>query len=132
MIHHDLRARLVADTDIADIVGTRIRPLRDAQSEPYPKVIYEVVSQPEDYSTTGNTGLREARVEFTVQSDSYDEAKLIDALILTSLDAFSGTLGSSHVLGIFSDNVNEDGFEQGEGGDGYIYAINRQFQVTYE
>ena len=132
MIHHDLRARLVADTDITDIVSTRIRPLRDAQSEPYPKVIYEVISQPEDYSTTGNTGLREARVEFTVQSDSYDEAKLIDSLIRASLDAFSGTLGSSHVFGIFSDSVHEDGFEQGEGGDGYIYAISRQLQVSYE
>lgn len=132
MIHHDLRTRLLSDTDITDLVGTRIVPLNDLQSSPYPKIVYRLVTEQPDYSAEGNTGPTESTIEFTSQAESYDTAKLIDVLIAELLDAFSGIIGSTHIQGIFTENVSDDSYSVGEGSDSYIYTVTRQLKVTYE
>ena len=131
MIHHDLRTRLLSDTDITDLVGTRIVPLNDKQSAPYPKIVYRLVTEQPDYTTGGNTGPTESTLEFESQTESYDTAKLLDALIAAQLDAVSGQIGSSFVHGIFTENVSDDSYSVGEGSDSYIYTVTRQMKVVY-
>lgn len=131
MIHHDIRARLIADTDVAALVGTRIVPLNDLQSAQYPKIVYRLVTEQPDYSTGGNTGPTESIIEFTSQAESYDTAKSLDALVAASLDAFSGQMGSSFVKGIFTENVSDDSYSVGEGSDSYIYTVTRQLKVIH-
>jgi len=131
MIHHDLRTRLLADADVTNLVGTRILPLHDKHSSPWPKIIYRLVSEENDYSAGGNTGPTECVIEFDCQAKSYDSAKLLDVLVADNLDAISGQVGSSHIQGCFTENVSDDVYQIGEGSDGYIYTVSRQMKVVY-
>jgi len=131
MIHHDLRTKLLADSDITDLVGTRILPLHDKQSSPWPKILFRLVSEQNDYTTGGNTGPTEDVIEFDSQAESYDTAKALDALVAANLDAFRGQTGSSFVQGCFTENVADDVYQIGEGGDSYIYTVTRQMKVVH-
>jgi len=131
MIHHDLRTKLLSDSDITNLIGTRILPLHDKQSSPWPKILYRLVSEQNDYSAGGNTGPTEDVIEFDCQAESYDTAKLLDVLVADNLDAFRGQAGSSFIQGCFTENVADDVYQIGEGGDGYIYTVTRQMKVVY-
>lgn len=131
MIHDDLRTRLLADADIANLVSTRIVPLNDLQSTPYPKIVYRLVNEQPDYAASGNAGPTESVIEYVSQAESYATAKALDALVADSLDAHRGQVGSSFVHGIFTENISDDSFAISEGSDRYVYNVTRQIKVMH-
>lgn len=66
-----LRARLLADTTVAAIVGTRVYWVQRPQKSPYPAVVLQVVSDGRPENLKGFDGARSTRVQADCYGTSY-------------------------------------------------------------
>lgn len=86
-----LRGRIIADADVAALVGTRVYPTIAPQNAALPYVRYQVVSDPRPENLQGYDGARVSRVQIDVFSSSYvagrDLANKIIAAVATPATA---------------------------------------------
>lgn len=98
--------KLVADSDITDIVGlgeqARIYPMILPQNVQFPAVHFSRISADRTYSMDGKTGLVAARFQFESYSDKTpEEVKNLSEAIRRSLEVFHGKVGDIVIHGIF-------------------------------
>ena len=96
-------AYLVADADLAALVGTRLYPLLIPQEAALPAVAYQRISGPRILAHDGPTGAAEARIQYTITGASYSSAKAVAAAIRRAVDGYAGqmadvTVEVAHVL----------------------------------
>jgi len=65
-----LRAILVADPDVAAIIGSRAYQGRLPREPTFPAIVYQMISRPQD----GLTGIVQARMQYTCMAESWREA----------------------------------------------------------
>jgi hypothetical protein len=93
-IEAGLNTHLLADSNVTDLVGARIYPLKVPQDADLPAIAYQKISGPRDETQSGPSGLVESRMQLTYQGTTYSEAKLVAEAVRGSIDGFSGTMGS--------------------------------------
>ena len=72
-----LRAILVADPDVAAIIGSRAYQGHLPREPTFPAIVYQMISRPQD----GLTGIVQARMQYTCMAESWREAAdLADAV----------------------------------------------------
>ena len=70
-----LRAILVADPDVAAIIGSRAYQGQLPREPTFPAIVYQMISRPQD----GLTGIVQARMQYTCMAESWrDAADLAD------------------------------------------------------
>lgn len=122
-----LVSHLMADSDVTDVIGTRLYPLRVPQDVALPASAYQVISDSEEHSHDGPSGLVSARLQFTHHGATYEAAKEAAAAVRESIDGFSGTMGSTTVDGVESQRAWDSWVE------GYSTPTVRQdFLVWYQ
>jgi hypothetical protein len=91
-----LRTRLAAYTNLTTLVGTRIYPLRLAQSPTLPAVTYQRISTvPVQALSAAASAMIRTRMQVTAWATTYAGAQSVAAQIRACLDGFAGMLGGT-------------------------------------
>lgn len=93
MIVQPLRAWLLSDTAISNVVGLRVFPLRADQGSDYPLVILQQVSMTPELHSLGETGLVQTRLQITAWAKTYKVARELGELIRLRISGYTGELG---------------------------------------
>jgi hypothetical protein len=98
----ELVAYLLANTNLTDLIGHRLFPLKVDEDDDLPAVCYSVVEALNQQDLDGPTGDVFADVQFAVgayeESTTVKVAKAIDHLSLGGLDGFKGILSASIIV----------------------------------
>jgi hypothetical protein len=122
-----LVAHLMADGDVADLIGSRLYPLRVPQDVVLPAVVYQVITDIEEHTHDGPSGLVQARMQMTYHGSTYSEAKSVKDAILASIDGFSGTMGSTAVASVESQAASDSWSTAHE-----VPVVRQDFMVWYQ
>jgi hypothetical protein len=122
--------KLVNTTDVTALVGTRIRPMRAADSDVYPYIIYESISKPSLQTKEGNTGWYKMRFQISMLATSLSSVQSIADSVRTALDDVSGTIAGFTVQRItFEDE--RDIFNDNSAVDG-VYMLQQDYYITIQ
>jgi len=97
-------AHLMADSDVTDLISTRLYPMVVPQDVSLPAVAYQRISGPREPVHEGASGLARARMQFTVLGSTYEGGKDVAEALRGSMDGFSGTMGTVAVNAAFLEN----------------------------
>ena len=125
-----IRYMLVNTSAIFDIVGYGVRPIKAAQSDSYPYIIYEAISMPSLQSNDGNSGWYKARYQLSILATSLAACQNIANLCRAALDGLSGTIAGFKVQRIsFEDE--RDIFNDNSAVDG-VYMLQQDYFITFQ
>lgn len=117
MIESDLYAHLSNDTDLSDLVGDNIYPIKAKDGVLTPYITYLIVSNIDITSLQGDNYENKTRVQLDIFSKSYSEVKEISGAVKSSMYKFK--------YQIF-DFTSRDLFEQ----DTQLYRQLIEFNLT--
>jgi hypothetical protein len=124
-------ARLLADSGVATIAGTRVFPGSRPQASALPAVVFNVVSGAPVYTDDGEAGIAENRVQIDCWGETYTAAKQLAGAVKESLSAFVG-----EVAGVTFQNVllitERDRRESGSNAPEYLFRTMLEFTVWHE
>lgn len=107
----EIRSHLIADTDLNNLVGTRIYPLTLPRDPTFPAITYQLISNPR-----GEWGTKNPRYQFSVYSKNYGET-------VQTAEALKNALSTIEGLADIFANYDEDETEQYEAETGIYTRI---------
>lgn len=110
-IEEAIYAHLIADTDITDLVSTRIYPYQLPQNPTYPAITYHRASTRLDHLQGSATNLPFPRFQFNCYGQNYGDTKTVANALKGVIDGFSGTFGGSIAVGAILSLNELDGFD---------------------
>jgi hypothetical protein len=132
LIRSDLRAYLLADDGIADLVGTRIYPVVLPQGASRPAITYARISGGHSHNIDRATGSAIPTFEIDCWGDTFDEVDELAEALRQAMQGFGpGTFGSTAVKACLLDDET-DAYEWPEdGSDKGIYRITLRYRIRY-
>ena len=122
--------KLVNTAGVTDLVSTRIRPMRAADTDVYPYIIYESISKLSLQTKEGNSGWYKMRFQLSMLATSLLSVQNIADAVRTSLDGASGTIAGFAVQRItFEDE--RDIFNDNSAVDG-VYMLQQDYFLTIQ
>ena len=122
--------KLVNTVGVTNLVSTRIRPSRAAQSDVYPYIVYEKISEPSLQTKDGNSGWYKARYQLSILATSLSSVQTIADAVRTALDGVGGTIAGFTVQRItFEDE--RDIFNDNSAIDG-VYMLQQDYFLTFQ
>jgi hypothetical protein len=122
--------KLVNTVGVTNLVSTRIRPSRAAQSDVYPYIVYEKISEPSLQTKDGNSGWYKARYQLSMLATSLASVQTIADAVRTTLDGVGGTIAGFTVQRItFEDE--RDIFNDNSAIDG-VYMLQQDYFLTFQ
>jgi hypothetical protein len=122
--------KLVNTVGVTNLVSTRIRPSRAAQSDVYPYIVYEKISEPSLQTKDGNSGWYKARYQLSILATSLASVQTIADAVRTALDGVGGTIAGFTVQRItFEDE--RDIFNDNSAIDG-VYMLQQDYFLTIQ
>lgn len=98
MVEDAIRARLLADPDVAALVATRVWPVKLPQGPTFPAIVYQRIS------TTSNgvamespVGPTRSRVQLSAWASTFSGARQLAEAVVHALNGWSGTAGGESV-----------------------------------
>jgi len=112
-----IRYKLVNTSGVTNLVGTKIRPMRAADADTYPYIIYEKISEPSLQTKDGNSDWYKARYQLSMLATTLASVHSIADAVRAALDGAGGTIAGFNVQritfieerDIFNDNSAVDG-----------------------
>jgi hypothetical protein len=133
MLGQALYARLSADAGVTALCGANLYPNYIRESEQlYPQIVYAVEDVAEDAAHDGLSGLITAKARVTAVGKTYAAADALAAAVLASLDAQTGSWGTSWVLGCWLDDLHEDLVHDPSSEQVLYYLKELTFQISYQ
>ena len=120
LIDEAVRAILLADPTVSDMVGTRIYPLELPLTCTFPAIAYSFPSDP--YKRVA----RAARCQIDCFAEDFTECKRLKIAIENALDGYSGTVDGINIEGIFP--ISSYDLPANEVG---IFHIPYDFKIIY-
>lgn len=125
-----IRYKLANSGEINDLLGTRIRPLKAADTDVYPYIIYESISTPSEQSKDGNVQWYKMRFQISMLANSLATVQQIAGLVRQTLDDQSGNIAGFAVQRItFEDE--RDIFNDNSAIDG-VYMLQQDYFITIQ
>jgi len=90
MIEKAVRELLLSVEEVTDLVGTRVYPSFLPQETTLPAIVYRKISIAREGSHAGHSGLDHPRFQFSCIAESYRDAKLLAAAVVSALDYAAG------------------------------------------
>lgn len=115
----DIITRLLADSHITAVVGQRIFPVHVDQDATLPAIMVTITDMETHDTKTATSTDDILELDLTVYSKSAKQGFDIAENIRTSLDNFTGTMGSTTVLSLRFESLNLNHFA---GDDTFICA----------
>ena len=124
-----LRTKLLAASDLTDLIGQRIDPfnLSEGGTSSLPAVFYEVESDDQLVALGSNT-MRVAVITYTAFSTTLAASDAVSDQVETVLDGVTGVTGVEAVKLLSRDRATVEPFD---GGDDYFYSSTSTFQVWH-
>ena len=99
---------LLADTDLYQLVGSRIYPLDLPQNKPFPAIVYEeIVANPEHTLDKGQEGLVRSQYQFNVYAKTSKVAKETAVKLRIALNLVQADLSGFKVSARIIDRSDE-------------------------
>lgn len=98
MIEAALYTLLSGDSDVSNLVGTRIYPLTAKQETSFPALVYRRISAIRDLPHNGATGVARSRFQIDCLADDPLEAKQVAAKVVNAVHGYSGTIGGETIM----------------------------------
>jgi hypothetical protein len=122
--------KLVNTVGVTNLVSTRIRPMRAADTDVYPYIIYESISKPSEQTKDGNSDWYKMRFQLSMLATSLSSVQSIADAVRTSMDGASGTIAGFTVQRItFEDE--RDIFNDNSAVDG-VYMLQQDYYITIQ
>lgn len=80
MITATFRSLLISDSDLAELVGTRIYPMSAPDTTQTPLIIYQRITETHD----ADTGLTQTRIQTDCYADTYDDVSELAQTVKTA------------------------------------------------
>lgn len=71
------------------LVEDRVRPKKLVESDPFPQIVYHLVSSPRQYTHGGDSGLRSPRYQFDCWAKDPDTAEAVAEAVVEALSGRS-------------------------------------------
>lgn len=123
-------ALLNNDSGVGALIGTKIRPIKAAQDDDYPYLIYEGISKPSLQSKDGNAKWYKMRYQLSMLATSLQAVQNIAEAVRVALDNQSGIIAGFTVQAItFEDE--RDIFNDNSALDG-VYMLQQDYFITVQ
>ena len=136
MIRADLRTYLLSQSDITDLVGTRIYWVRIPQKNPsdanYPCITYRRATGGHVHNLDGAQGYAEAIVEIDIWGPDSEVVENVGEQVRESLQGFRGEMGTTDVRRRVTLEDEQDFYYPSEVGDDVgVYRIQYKYKIGY-
>ena len=126
-----LIAKLLTDSGVAALVGTRIHPGVRPQGTALPTIVFNMISANPSYSDDGEDGIAEARIQLDCWGATYTDAKKTARAVKTALSGFGGTVNSVRFRYIALD-LEHDMQETGADAASYPFRTSLDFIIVFD
>lgn len=106
-IESALYTHLTNDSNVTELVGTRIYPLVVPQDADLPAIAYQRISGPRTHTHDGATNPAWARLQLTMVATRYSGAKALAEVVRQSLDGLAGSLGGVRAAVTLDNEVDD-------------------------
>jgi hypothetical protein len=97
MIRSAIRTYLLTQTDLTNLISTRIYLTRIPDNGTYPCITFRRISSGRQHDLDGAAGYAESNFEFEVWSDDSEEVEDVCEELRQALQGFRGTMGTTAV-----------------------------------
>lgn len=125
-----LRTFLLAGTDLAALVGTRVHWVRSPQGSASPRIVLYGISGLRDMRMDGPTGLVASRVQIDCIGASYGSAKAVARAVEARLSGYSGSASGVVFQGCFLIGERDD-FEDADTPD-KLFRTSLDFNIWHK
>ena len=106
----DIITRLLNDSNITDVVSQRIFPVQVGQDAQLPAIMVTITDMETNPTKTGTSSDDIIELDVTVYSKSAKQSFDVAEHIRTSLDNFTGTMGTTEVQSLRFESLNMNHF----------------------
>lgn len=103
-IEASIRSILTADTDVTDLVSTRVYPYMRQQGTTFPAIVYELDDTEPQQGLDGFQSLTRCELTISQIAETYSGAKDLASKVRTALNGYSGTSGGIAIKSLVHDN----------------------------
>lgn len=130
-IEERIRAILVGDTDITDIVGARVRPDELAEDDTFPAILFTIDEEDPLPMLSEVGGLQKAKLEVVALSETKLQARTIAKKVRASMDGIKTVVDGVEIDATFE--KRESGFDHNDDGeDSGVYFSTCVFEVWWD
>ena len=128
-----IRSVLVADADVARLLGTRIYPVIAPASAAAPFATYRRSAVQRSQSLSGPTGVTTVILALDLYAESYEAVRELADRVRLALDGYGGTPADSISVQHVSLDNESDGFIQLAGGDiPPVYSVTQTYSIIWQ
>lgn len=128
-----IRSVLVADADVARLLGTRIYPVIAPASAAVPFATYRRSAVQRQQSLSGPTGVTTVILSLELYAESYEAVRDLADRCRRALDGWGGTSPESVVVNNVSLDNEADGFAQLAGGEAPpLYSVSQTYSILWQ
>ena len=95
-----IRAKLIADSDVTAIIGSKCYPVVAPQKAAAPFVILSVVGNDPQDTKSGVADVDVFRIQVDSYAAGYDDVQDLDKKVRTAIDKYMGTSASIYIDGV--------------------------------
>lgn len=132
-MREQIRAYLLADAEVARLVGARVAWGLRPRAAVLPAVALAVIDSERDYAMQRPTGLVRARVQVDCWAQTYGDAVYVSRAVRAALSGLRATLDGVEILGAFAD-LERDMSEEDDSGASpldALFRISTDFQLWH-
>lgn len=112
---------------VTSIVSDKIRPIKSAQGDTYPLIIYRITNSNLEDSKDGNSNLANVIVEVEMYATSYDQLITLSTATRKALDGQSGTI-DGHDIKRLKYETARDNYQDAAALDG-VYMLQHDYLI---
>ena len=131
-IQTELTTRLEADSTLSALIDSRIYPAKIPVDATFPLIMYQTDGIDRTYAFSGALDAKEADIRYDCIGDKYSTARSVAAAVISSLDGYTGTLGSLLVHAIFVDDERDGRMLESADDDSLKYVVHVSVRAVYE
>ena len=131
-IQAELTTRLEADSTLSSLIGSRIYPAKIPVDAVYPLIRYQTDGIERSYAMSGVLDAKEADLIYDCIAERYSTARQLSAAVISSLEGYTGTLGSLLIHAIFIDDERDGRMLESADDDSLKYVVHVAVRAVYE
>jgi hypothetical protein len=103
-IEASIRSILTADSDVTDLVSTRVYPYMRQQGSVFPAIVYELDNTEPQQGLGGFQSLTRCELSISQIAETYSGAKALADKVRTALNGYTGTSEGVAIKSLVHDN----------------------------
>ncbi len=131
-IRDAFRTYLASKSVVTDVVGAKIYHEKIPQNVTDPVISYFVVSNPRDYTHSGQVNLATAHFQVVSWSAVDTEADALAEILRGVYSGFHGVFGTVKVRSVFLDDEGDEFTEPIDADDKGVFGVRHDLRISYE